>query len=630
MAKQLKLDFGESAETFKPADNENARPIKMLIKPSDSTLIERQDILIMYTKSTLVDNAAFFVGMIRKYSFRYKDGDSGQEATPEIIKKFEKTTNQPKDCWAELLAWFYDEHNIKFLLDELTPEELELIKDITRNSFLSEEKLKEIFGKSCIDKDYWGHPTIKIPDNIDKLCITRYSRSLWKYKDIIYLCFNSLMQRLLLKTFYADTLQAPTTDTLPDEANLNVYGNEANICLQMPILASLYDTRVIPNTLGKLLVGQIKKAQKVLNTPEIFEESKDKKTGTLCISGLLYYYMIYRVCAGKKVPPSPEDQVKELVTKWFTFQTVILPIIFPHVKGFKKYRLEPAFFNEVTIMLQRVLKRLATGGWANVSSVILQIRTYNYQSDYRFSLIESRDLDDMLITNEYGGREEVICLDTIIRQLSEPYVRAILVVLATLGVVEVAYRKPKSDDNSCYDQIEYVRVTELGKYVFGLTDKYTPQAGKDRGPAFELDNERLIIRVIDKSSPFVSLVDDYANKISPTLYKVNNEAFLKGCNNITELDRKINLFKTYICPDPPKVWRQYFNELFKKCNPFIQKEIPYTILNIPPDNKELQKIVLTEPSVRKFVVKAENYTILIKQSELSQFASALKKFGYIL
>lgn len=630
MAKQLKLDFGKSTDTIKPAAEEDSHPTKMLIKPSDSTLREREDILIMYTKSTLLDNAAFFVGMIKKYSFRYKDGDSGQEATPEIIRKFEKTTNQPKDCWAELLAWFYDEHNIKLLLDELTPQELELIKDITRNSFLSEEKLKEIFGKSCIDKDYWGHPTIRIPDNIDKLCITRYSRSLWTYRDTIYLCFNSLMQQLLLKTFYADTLQAPTTDTLPDEANLNVYTNEPSICMQMPILASLYDTHVIPNTLGKLLVGQIKKAQKVLNIPEIFEVSKDKKTATLCISGLLYYYMIYRAYVGKKVPPSPENIIKDFVTQRLTFQSVTLPIIFPHLKGFKKYRLNSGFFNDVTIMLQRVLKRLATGGWANVNSVILQIRTYNYQSDYRFSLIESRDLDDMVITNGYGGREEVICLDTIIRQLSEPYVRAVLVVLTTLGVVEVAYRTPKSDDNSCYDTIEYVRVTELGKYVFGLTDKYTPQADKDRGPAFELDNERLIIRVIDKSSPFISLVEDYANKISPTLYRVNNEAFLKECSNITDLDRKIKIFNTYICPDPPKVWRQFFNELFKKCNPFVKTEIPYTILNIPRDNKELQRIVLTEPSVRKFVVKAENYTILIKQSELSQFASALKKFGYIL
>lgn len=630
MAKQLKLDFGESIEPVKPADNEYSRPIKILVKPNDSTLRGRQDALIMYTKSVLVDNASCFVGMIKKYDFRYKDGDSGQEVTPEIIKRFEKTTNLPKDCWAELLSWFYDEHNIKFLLKELTPDELALVKDTTRNKFYSGEKIKKTFGKQCIQKVYWNEYTLKLSNDINRLFINRSGRSTSLYSDTFYLYFNEVMQNLLLNTFFADTLHAPAIDNLPDEANLKVYTNEPSICMQMPILASLYDTHVIPNPIGKLLVGQIKKAQKVLNITEIFEESKDKKTSTLCISGLLYYYMIYRACVGKNVSTSPEGQVKELVIKWLTFQTVILPIVFPHLKGFKKYRLEPAFFNEVTVMLMRVLKRIATSGWANVNSVILQIRTCNYQSDYKFSLIESRDLDDMTITNGYGGREDVICLDTIIRQLSEPYVKAMLVVLATLGVVEVAYRKPKIEDTSCYDQIEYVRVTELGKYVFGLTDKYTPQADKDRGPAFELDNERLIIRVIDKNSPFVSLVGDYATKISPTLYKVNNEVFLKECNDLTELDRKIKLFETYICPDPPKVWRQYFNELFKKCNPFVKTEIPYTILNIPRNNKELQKIVLTEPSVRKFVIKAENYTILIKQSELSQFISALKKFGYIL
>lgn len=68
----------------------------------------------------------------------------------------------------------------------------------------------------------------------------------------------------------------------------------------------------------------------------------------------------------------------------------------------------------------------------------------------------------------------------------------------------------------------------------------------------------------------------------------------------------------------------------KRCNPFKPLVDRYATFRLSPDDRELQQLVLTEPSIRKYVVKAENYMLLVKESDKAQLAKALRRFGYLL
>ena len=54
------------------------------------------------------------------------------------------------------------------------------------------------------------------------------------------------------------------------------------------------------------------------------------------------------------------------------------------------------------------------------------------------------------------------------------------------------------------------------------------------------------------------------------------------------------------------------------------------LIEIPSDNIELQRLMLNEPSIRKYVLKVENYMMLVKADEEDKLKLAMKKFGYLI
>lgn len=252
------------------------------------------------------------------------------------------------------------------------------------------------------------------------------------------------------------------------------------------------------------------------------------------------------------------------------------------------------------------------------------------EADSKFVIIDPYNIDDMDLRNGYNN-DLPIHLGNVVRQVSEPFVKAMLFMLSTLGVVEIAYREPADGDTSYYDGLQYARLTELGKFAFGITDSYTPLFTEENSdPTFELDSQRLLMKVLQPDSPFIPLLKDFAESITPSLYRVSYDSFLKGCANATSVKQKVKLFRQYICSKQPAVWKQFFKEVAERTNPFLPPDSQYTIMRLSSNDRELQHLVLTEPSIRKYVLKAENYMLLVKTDEMKQLATALRRFGYLI
>lgn len=615
-------------------DMECERPVRLLHKPSDAELKRLKDLLRHETKPYLQEKATPFLNLMKKYRFRYNCGN-GNSIMPKQIGIFEASKTHSKEAWVELLAIFYNEHNYTIIFEDMPKREVEVWREVLRNHFLIDKVVNKMMGKKCFTESRWYYD-----DNDLTEPLSHYFYSIYKKGDkeegrisrsnSNFIFTGSLLQQMLLKEFFPDLININGLEALPNDSKLKIYNGENLIFSKLPVLASLYDSGVFPNDFAKLTGATVKKIQKVLSLPDFFQTYPDAKQPPLSTALMANYYLFFRAGKGRKgIPSSPEDLVKEIANDAYKANSFTLPVCLPYVKGIKKSLMRSSNFEFVITVALSIVKTHYEKGWLPLDSIIMKIRTFDTSADDRFMLITPFHIDDMELRNGYVN-DCYIHLGNIIKQIAEPFVKSLMFMLSTFGVVEIAYREPADGDTSYYDGLQYVRLTELGKYVLGICKSYTPRLSDDNDPAFELDSQRLLIKVLRADTPFIPLLKDFAESITPSLYRVSYDSFLKGCTNATSVKQKVKLFRQYICSKQPAVWKQFFKEVEERINPFSSPDSQYTLMSLSPDDRELQRLVLTEPSIRKYVLKAENYMLLVKIDELKPFANALRKFGYLI
>lgn len=275
------------------------------------------------------------------------------------------------------------------------------------------------------------------------------------------------------------------------------------------------------------------------------------------------------------------------------------------------------------------MKEFHKEGWLPIDKLLFHCRVSSKNTESQFLLFYYSDLFKANFCNEYDGKE-LFCDDTI-QELTYPYLKAALFMMAAFGFVEIAY-KEKSDEEatSYYDTLAYVRLTNLGLYALGIKRKYVRTKEADIH-YFELDTERLIIKSLVDNNPYESLLGNMATAISKKMYKVSYESFLNGCEKLQDINSKIDFFKQYISSqDLPDNWAQFFKDIKKRCKPMKAPKKKYSLLQIPTDDKELQHIILTDPTIRKYTLKAEGFILLVETIYKSKVEEALKKYGYLI
>ena len=219
--------------------------------------------------------------------------------------------------------------------------------------------------------------------------------------------------------------------------------------------------------------------------------------------------------------------------------------------------------------------------------------------------------------------------------LLKPFFRAVLFLFASFGILDLAYNLPENkvirekdhEHLSVFDGLKYIRLTGLGAYILGVADDYgkTPD---EEVAKITLDENRLIISMEGKD-PLLSLVlKKLGDKISENCYKVDYNSFLKTCTTKEEIEQKVALFKDQISADPPRVWQDFLDELLGKVNPLIPKGT-MIVYKLKPE-KELISLIAKDEILKKYVLKAENYHILVDSMHRSKVKKRLEGFGYFI
>ena len=136
--------------------------------------------------------------------------------------------------------------------------------------------------------------------------------------------------------------------------------------------------------------------------------------------------------------------------------------------------------------------------------------------------------------------------------------------MASWGIIEIAYDPTTTGNGPSYltDALRYVRLTNLGKYVLGEAKSYQlPATIVNTCKDFELNTDRLLIKVLNPNSKGSFALGKIAVPITPQLYRTDFSVFLKECNTKDDIEKSIDLFKKYIANEPPQIWTDFFNAM---------------------------------------------------------------------
>lgn len=390
-------------------------------------------------------------------------------------------------------------------------------------------------------------------------------------------------------------------------------------------------------TNGKILKAVMSFFEKTVPLKEIYENNKTEdekriKTELLIkiFSALQIKNIIYK--------ENPEEMLKEIVTKIFSEDAFIegeyyygkkysinfAKTILSNLKvNLHTYEVEQAenYFNA----LKYIFTEISSKEWISIETVVTflivnDMEPFTYSKSFTTNILRDNNL--------YPYRDRETTEKNIFKFVLFPFTKGMMALMAILGVVEIGYddreETKNKEQNSPYNGIKFIKLTELGKYLLGITDSYEFEQEKST-MEIALSEKELIMSVtgIDRRKEIV--ISKIAEQTGTNLFKVNNKTLFAGCSKKEDVKSKIDNFKR-VAGELPENWKNYFDKIIKGFNPLekIENRVVFKIR----DDKELINIIANDERLKKVILKAEKYHIVVDAYHLPYVESILKEYGY--
>ena len=393
----------------------------------------------------------------------------------------------------------------------------------------------------------------------------------------------------------------------------------------------------------KILKASIKDIRTVCGVKELYPEVKGLENLKLT----MFIELVEKFFKNRKGAPqlSSEMLIKTMFSFYFNPKESAL-FNFSQFLDYLKYRYlgriksDTDRFYQERRAVQKLLNQLVAGKWVEISNIYRYFNSLRimpqplnlslYVGDVFFNTRDSRSYGDY--TERINVRDENKG-----EVLFRPYLKLLMFVLNTLGVVDVAYNMPVNDifqDKSnpwlsVYDGIQEVSLTPLGAWLLGRTKTYEG-IKKEPEARVVLDDKRLIITVEGKDPVIDLTLSRMSRSIGSDSYLVSPDTFLQDCESVRDIKDKIKRFKTNIVEKPPAIWEDLFKSLIKNVDPLEYKKEKMLLFRLDPDNKDLISLLFSDPHLKWTIMKVEDYHILIKESSYKAVQSRLAEYGYLL
>ena len=619
------------------ADETLVKTEKIINLSNQEAIIVSRDILSSHTITEIKYLVKYLLNSLN-YIRYVAINENNHNYVPDVIK----LCATKKQCLkAELLNFaslFFNEDNFHLFLETL-PDNVRAIWIAAADKiFLSEKEANELLGEECvIDTHRWHQVGVcnTLGEGIFK--ITSSERFDYSDNNTYYLTFKSYWLRELTYRCSHHTLKDCQTAVLPDK--LTVFNAEADLFQEIPILNNLRESGML--TLGRTHFFTAK-LRKALDKARINNFNLNEKSTKYYEETLRSYYLIitYLLTCERTYDhvinsASPLQLIQLCVKYVFDHTSKFCKLFLPHITCIDRdYDYSHRNTNRLMRSFERSLLTLKSSMWVSIEQVLYQTRCFFDNKTYVSILIqEPTSYYNIGFKLHDKNADEPIKYDEIITRVTYQSIKSVLLAMASWGIIEIAYDPTTTANGLSYltDALRYVRLTNLGKYVLGEAKSYQlPATMVNTCKDFELNADRLLIKVLNPNSKGNFALGKIATPITSQLYRTDFSVFLKECNTKDDIVKNIDLFKKYIANEPPQIWEDFFNAMLERTNALKKVRTSYITRSIDAKDKELQDIIMHDPKLKQYILRAEGYVVLIEQAHLSDVNNILKTYGYTI
>lgn len=619
------------------ADETLVKTEKIINLSNQEAIIVSRDILSSHTITEIKYLVKYLLNSLN-YIRYVAINENNHNYVPDVIK----LCATKKQCLkAELLNFaslFFNEDNFHLFLETL-PDNVRAIWIAAADKiFLSEKEANELLGEECvIDTHRWHQVGVcnTLGEGIFK--ITSSERFDYSDNNTYYLTFKSYWLRELTYRCSHHTLKDCQTAVLPDK--LTVFNAEADLFQEIPILNNLRESGML--TLGRTHFFTAK-LRKALDKARINNFNLNEKSTKYYEETLRSYYLIitYLLTCERTYDhvinsASPLQLIQLCVKYVFDHTSKFCKLFLPHITCIDRdYDYSHRNTNRLMRSFERSLLTLKSSMWVSIEQVLYQTRCFFDNKTYVSILIqEPTSYYNIGFKLHDKNADEPIKYDEIITRVTYQSIKSVLLAMASWGIIEIAYDPTTTGNGPSYltDALRYVRLTNLGKYVLGEAKSYQlPATMVNTRKDFELNTDRLLIKVLNPNSKGSFALEKIATPITSQLYRTDFSVFLKECNTKDDIVKNINLFKKYIANEPPQIWAGFFNAMLERSNALKKVRTSYITRSIDAKDKELQDIIMHDPNIKQYILRAEGYVVLIEQAHLNDVNNILKTYGYTI
>lgn len=548
--------------------------------------------------------------------------DKKEQALAGKMKKLmkERTSLCKSDLQYAVAFFVADERNVALFLDALPADERELWRCVVTNYYAGKPLLKRTTGKEWLTKSYYYVSDI-LPAPLHWFYVCRGSD--YQY----YLTMRHALRTYFYPYFLGARRTAGRVDALPEGTTWHTFHAENEMPRLLKMLEVFHQKEELThNIYDKMKWTTARKVSKSLKLREFFPDSVEKNASSLRALLLMDSFAYCRWKVGKEQPI--EKMAKQVFIEYSTSSLHLSHTLLPHVSGIRQTVMDWTCFDLQTLHISLSLEKICTDeGWTDIDQLLAEL--YFMETNNPNNLLFSPPAIGNMRLHYAKLTKAEIPADKIYQEVSVPFVKGFLFLLAAWGILEIAYQDMDLRSPSYYDSLRYFRFTELGRYLMGRTPHYVSAIAPESG--FELDEERLLFRSLNNSNPYETLVTEIAEPIGGHRFRLTEASFLKTCSTAADLEKSISFFHRYVCQNPPPVWEDFFSRLRAKAVPWTKMSPrKFEIYQLPTDNAELLRLLSSDEVLRKYVRRAEGYMVLVETTHIPEVKQRLKSFGFLL
>jgi len=501
---------------------------------------------------------------------------------------------------------------------------------------LSIEEVQKQLGKRVVRASRGGY--YAIGDIIDANLLLfqfniQYNYFSGKYAGYIYL--DDRLRKILKRYFPMPQWAilkslAEIPDTPFAYSDNNQFAYQVDIFLEFLRQGNIQYAK----TTGKVLKSSLKKFKKYFHIKEFFSE--ERKDLAYHCSDLIINFLIQ--AKHKSFDLKNVKAIKRLLVDYFIFNNFknfsFLDILY-HISNY--YQASRSLEPRIRESFFKLLKELGNHQWISAENLLMHLKS-NYE-EYQFppkqEIANSLYLDIAMENFHYGFRGGTINHEVFDDVFFVPLVKAMFFLFGALGLVQLAYDYPKNEKYrlrdraylSPFDGLKYVKLSDFGKYVVGISESCDLKI--DEQPTrVVLDERRLIVTLEGNGRLERLILDQFAEPISKNYYKITPQSFFKNCLSKNDIKKNIAIFKDRLTSELPPIWDEFFEAMENKINPLQYRE-NLKVFKIKV-NKELISLIANDKILKDNVLKVEDYHIAIEEQNLNKVKKRLREYGFFI